>query len=117
MIISQVRLGDFAAIKTVYTVCCFDLFHEGHADYLERIKRLFPEHKLVVGVKSDAHITIRKGAGRPIMRQRARLRVVDAIKHVDYAFICYPDRYTLLKDIHRLRPVYYVSQNITNARA
>ncbi len=49
----------------------FDLLHEGHASYLEAAR----EHGdfLVVGVDSDAKVMGRKGRGRPIVPQRARL--------------------------------------------
>ena len=65
----------------VFTNGCFDVFHAGHADSLERA-RLLGEH-LIVGLNSDASVRRLKGKNRPVNTLRDRVRVVSALECVD----------------------------------
>ena len=60
----------------------FDLLHLGHVDYLQRARAL--GDVLVVGLNSDASTRALKGAGRPIVPQEERARIVAALACVDY---------------------------------
>ena len=62
-------------MKVVLCVGCWDLFHVGHLAHLEAAYELGSE--LVVGITRDKYIG--KGAGRPVIRERDRMRIVQAI--------------------------------------
>lgn len=66
----------------------FDIVHRGHISYLQLL-RTFGD-TVVIAVSGDKRVRERKGASRPINNQDGRLRVVDAIKFVDYSLIA-PD--------------------------
>jgi len=72
-------------IRVVFTNGCFDLLHPGHVDLLEKARRL--GDALVVGLNSDRSVRALKGAGRPLMRERDRARVLAALSCVDYVTI------------------------------
>ena len=70
--------------RIVFCSGSFDLTHSAHAFFLEDCKRY--GDILVVAVGSDALIAHRK-AGRPIIPEQARLKMVDSLKPVDYCFL------------------------------
>ena len=59
----------------------FDLFHIGHAQYLERAKSL--GDLLIVGVDSDAKVKERKGPHRPIVPEIERVQILSHCRHAD----------------------------------
>jgi len=65
----------------VFTNGCFDIFHAGHVDYLERARAM--GECLVVGINSDSSVRKLKGASRPINRLADRIRVLEALRCVD----------------------------------
>jgi D-beta-D-heptose 7-phosphate kinase/D-beta-D-heptose 1-phosphate adenosyltransferase len=67
--------------RIVFAGGCFDLVHEGHVVGMRFCKAM--GDVLVVGVSSDERVRQRKGPGRPVRSELARL----AVKPVDYAFI------------------------------
>lgn len=69
----------------VLTTGCFDLFHHGHVDYLRRIKEVYPNYSLYVGIGDDAGVSRLKGTQRPIVRAEQRLIMVSACRYVDWA--------------------------------
>ena len=69
----------------VLTTGCFDLFHYGHVDYLRRIKEVYPNHSLYVGIGDDAGVSRLKGTQRPIVPAEQRLIMVSACRYVDWA--------------------------------
>lgn len=73
----------------VFVNGCFDLFHAGHLALLEFAKT--QGDVLVVGVNSDQSIKCIKGTvdnvSRPIINEKARLRIVQALKCVDFALL------------------------------
>lgn len=71
--------------KIVVALGSFDLFHYEHLRYLSDAKKL--GDILVVGVKNDKAVSI-KDKFRPIINQEWRTEIVDALKCVDYTFLC-----------------------------
>jgi D-beta-D-heptose 7-phosphate kinase/D-beta-D-heptose 1-phosphate adenosyltransferase len=84
----------------VFTNGCFDLLHRGHVYYLSRARAL--GDVLVVGLNSDASVTLLKGPGRPVNKQEARAEVLGALAFVDYILIF--DEETPLNLINWLEP-------------
>jgi rfaE bifunctional protein nucleotidyltransferase chain/domain len=63
----------------------FDLLHVGHVRYLQAARA--EGDLLVVGINSDASTRKLKGAGRPILTERARAALVASLRAVDYVVI------------------------------
>lgn len=72
----------------VFASGAFDLIHAGHVLFLEDCKRL--GNILVVEVAHDALLRKNKGSGRPIQNEQERLKMVSALKPVDYCFLDRP---------------------------
>ncbi len=68
-------------LKIVLTSGSWDLFHVGHAQYLERAKGL--GDLLIVGVDSDAKVRARKGPHRPVVPESERVSILCHLRHVD----------------------------------
>jgi glycerol-3-phosphate cytidylyltransferase len=64
----------------MYTTGCFDIFHYGHLNILERSKELC--NTLIVGVSTDELIFKEKGK-LPLIPFTERIKVIESIKHVD----------------------------------
>ncbi len=88
MIIQLADLSDIrrrhAQEKIVLTTGTFDLLHLGHVHYLNEVKKL--GDVVVVMLSSDARVKARKGPKRPVITERDRARMLDALKAVDYVF-------------------------------
>jgi D-beta-D-heptose 7-phosphate kinase / D-beta-D-heptose 1-phosphate adenosyltransferase len=65
----------------VATGGCFDLLHAGHVATLEAARRL--GDCLIVCLNSDASVRRLKGEGRPLVPERDRVRVLEALGAVD----------------------------------
>ncbi len=74
-----------AGKKLVFCSGSFDLPHVGHLKFLEACKKL--GDVLLVAVGNDRDIETAKGPGRPVMGEADRVRMIDALKPVDYTFI------------------------------
>jgi len=74
-----------AGKKIVFANGCFDTLHVGHVRYLEGAKA--EGDVLIVGVNADASVCTLKGPGRPILDENARVRLVAAIRAVDYVVL------------------------------
>ncbi len=74
-----------AGRKIVFANGIFDLLHVGHVRYLKAARA--EGDILVVGINSDASTRKLKGAGRPILTERARAALVAALAAVDYVVI------------------------------
>ncbi|KAI9095508.1 hypothetical protein DFS34DRAFT_626090 [Phlyctochytrium arcticum] len=74
--------------KVVYVDGGFDLFHVGHAKFLEKAKRL--GDFLLVGIHDDQVINEVKGSNYPIMNLHERVMSVLACRHVDEVIIGAP---------------------------
>lgn len=68
-------------LRIVLTSGTFDLFHIGHAQYLEKAKSL--GDLLIVGVDSDAKVKERKGPHRPIVPELERVQILSHCRHAD----------------------------------
>lgn len=68
-------------LRIVLTSGTFDLFHIGHAQYLEKAKAL--GDILIVGVDSDAKVKERKGPSRPIVPEGERVLILSHVRHAD----------------------------------
>jgi rfaE bifunctional protein nucleotidyltransferase chain/domain len=74
-----------AGRKVVFANGVFDLLHVGHVRYLQAARE--EGDLLVVGLNSDASTRTLKGAGRPILTERARASLVAAVAAVDYVVV------------------------------
>jgi len=68
--------------RLVMTNGCFDLLHAGHVGYLEQARAL--GDRLIVAVNADASVAALKGPGRPVNRLEHRMRVLAALRSVDW---------------------------------
>lgn len=68
-------------LKIVLTSGTFDMFHIGHAQYLEKAKEL--GDILIVGVDSDEKVKARKGPDRPIVPENERVLILAHMRHAD----------------------------------
>lgn len=73
-----------AGDKIVLTHGVYDILHSGHIQHLETAKSL--GKVVAVALWCDENVTHRKGPGRPINSIADRLRVIDALRTVDYVF-------------------------------
>ena len=81
--------------KIVFAGGSFDLFHRGHIESFKNLRK--SGNVVVIAVSTDKRVRQRKGPKRPILSERDRLALVDAIRYVDYAL--------LAPEPNRLRPV------------
>ena len=68
--------------RLVFTNGCFDLIHAGHVDYLARARKL--GDALMVGVNDDDSVHRLKGQNRPLTTLEDRMKVLAALRSVDY---------------------------------
>jgi|ERR1700722_11113812 len=71
--------------RIVFANGCFDMLHVGHVRYLEGARR--EGDILVVGVNSDASVSVLKGPGRPILDENGRALLVAALRPVNYVLL------------------------------
>ena len=71
-------------IKKGYTCGVYDLFHVGHLNLFERCKKACDY--LIVGVCDDDYVRNVKGK-EPVINEKDRARIVDALKVVDETHI------------------------------
>ncbi len=87
--------------KIVFTNGCFDIFHSGHAYYLNYARS--KGDMLILGLNSDASVQmLNKGTERPVNPQQARAEVLASLICVDY--ICIFDEDTPFSLIQMVRP-------------
>lgn len=75
---------DTKKYKVGYICGCFDLFHVGHLNILEKCKNNC--EYLLVGVCDDSYIERYKNR-KPVFGQEDRRRIIEALKCVDRAII------------------------------
>eukprot|EP00742_Colponemidia_sp_Colp-10_P014290 GILJ01016214.1.p1 GENE.GILJ01016214.1~~GILJ01016214.1.p1 ORF type:complete len:561 (+),score=100.81 GILJ01016214.1:65-1747(+) len=90
---------------TVFVDGVFDLFHAGHAQQLERAKKLYPYTKLVVGIASDEDTCLYKG--EPLLSQKERAEAVRHCKWVDEVILSPP--WFITEEFLRARNVDFVA--------
>lgn len=86
--------------SVVFASLSADLFHVGHARFIQKAKSL--GDVLVVGVPSNKSVAQLKGPGRPIVDETARGMVLSELPYVDYLVIF--DERTILECLKRLKP-------------
>jgi D-beta-D-heptose 7-phosphate kinase/D-beta-D-heptose 1-phosphate adenosyltransferase len=74
-----------AGKKIVFTNGCFDIMHVGHVRYLAEARSR--GDILIVGLNSDASVSLIKGDRRPIVRQHHRAEVLASLACVDHIVI------------------------------
>jgi D-beta-D-heptose 7-phosphate kinase/D-beta-D-heptose 1-phosphate adenosyltransferase len=89
-----------AGKRIVFTNGVFDLVHPGHVRYLREAKAL--GDVLVVGLNSDSSTRRLKGAFRPFIPQRERVKILAALEMVDYVTVFEDD--TPRDLIHAIAP-------------
>jgi rfaE bifunctional protein nucleotidyltransferase chain/domain len=90
--------------RVVFTNGCFDLLHPGHISYLRAARSL--GDMLVVGLNSDASVKRLKGMSRPVVPEKDRAAVLEALDSVDAVFIFAED--TPIRLMRELEPAVYV---------
>src|SRR5260370_26507765 len=71
--------------RIVFANGCFDTLHVGHIRYLEGALR--EGDVLVVAVNADSSVCNLKGPGRPILDEKARARLVAALRSLEYVVL------------------------------
>jgi len=90
--------------RVVFTNGCFDLLHPGHVSYL-RVARSLGD-ALVVGLNSDASVRRLKGPSRPVVPEKDRAAVLEALDSVD-AVVIFGEN-TPIRLVRELEPTVYV---------
>jgi D-beta-D-heptose 7-phosphate kinase/D-beta-D-heptose 1-phosphate adenosyltransferase len=80
-LVQRVALWKANGERVAFTNGCFDLLHIGHITVLEQARRF--ADRLIVAINSDASVRVLKGAGRPVVGERERARVLAALAAVD----------------------------------
>lgn len=118
MIIKFENISSLSHEKTICVPGCFDLFHIGHVNLFKKIKKEFPNFKLVVTVSSDETIKRKKGKLRPIISGKDRVDMINSCKYVDYVYSSptFEDNFEnrQILRIKDLRPDYLVYENLNN---
>ncbi len=90
--------------RVVFTNGCFDLLHPGHVSYLRAARSL--GDALVVGLNSDASVRRLKGPSRPVVPEKGRAIMLEALESVDAVVIFGED--TPIRLMRELEPAVYV---------
>jgi len=90
--------------KIVFTNGAFDLLHVGHVETLEKAKSF--GDVLIVGLNGDEYVKKNKGEDRPVYDENERLKMLKALKCVDYALIFRED--TAIRILEELKPDVHV---------
>ncbi|MBL6749724.1 MAG: bifunctional D-glycero-beta-D-manno-heptose-7-phosphate kinase/D-glycero-beta-D-manno-heptose 1-phosphate adenylyltransferase HldE [Nevskia sp.] len=81
-LLSRVTAARAQGQVVVMTNGCFDILHVGHVRYLEAARKL--GDALIVAVNDDASVRRLKGASRPLNPLADRMRMLAALKCVDW---------------------------------
>jgi D-glycero-beta-D-manno-heptose 1-phosphate adenylyltransferase len=84
-LVTRLKKVRKAAKKIVFTNGCFDILHVGHVRYLAEARSR--GDILIVGLNSDASVSLIKGDRRPIVRQHHRAEVLASLACVDHIVI------------------------------
>ena len=108
--LSEIR-KKYRKNKIVFAGGVFDVFHTAHIKALKKL-RIYGEI-VVIGIVSDKRVKERKGKNRPVLLEKERQEIVDAIKYVDFVVQMpnpnktYPKPTMLI--LKKLRPDIFVS--------
>ncbi len=81
----EVHRRQAAGEHGVFTNGCFDLLHLGHVCYLQEARAL--GDFLILGLNSDEGVRLLKGAGRPLVPEDERAKILAALTCIDYVTI------------------------------
>lgn len=81
----EVHRRQAAGERGVFTNGCFDLLHLGHVSYLQEARAL--GDFLILGLNSDEGVRLLKGAGRPLVPEDERAKILAALICIDYVTI------------------------------
>ena len=95
-----------------FTSGVFDIFHAGHADFLERASHYAT--KLVVGINTDYSVRANKGPKRPILADIDRASTIAACEYVDYVFLF--NETNNAENIRILQPKVYIKGGDYNVK-
>lgn len=84
-LIERVKDARRRGLTIVLANGCFDVLHAGHVRYLQAAKAI--GDFLVVGVNSDAQVSLLKGSGRPLLQETERAELVASLAAVDLVTI------------------------------
>jgi cytidyltransferase-like protein len=70
--------------KIIYTHGAYDLFHNGHLEFLRLSKE--QGQILIVGVDSDELLPIYKNVKRPVVPLNQRINIISKLNYVDFVF-------------------------------
>lgn len=101
---SQILDMREAGKRVVFTNGCFDLLHPGHVSYLRAARSL--GDTLVIGLNSDTSVRKLKGPSRPMVPEKDRAMMLEALKPVDSVVLFNED--TPVRLMRELRPAVYV---------
>jgi D-beta-D-heptose 7-phosphate kinase/D-beta-D-heptose 1-phosphate adenosyltransferase len=90
--------------KITLTSGCFDLFHYGHAKFLNEASKL--SNFFIVALNSDISIKKIKGKKRPILSLKNRLGLLSSLNFIDIIIIF--DEETPFEIIKITKPYYFV---------
>lgn len=102
-----------ASKQVVFVRGSFDLIHAGHIQFLEVAKA--KGDVLVVALPRDVDLTVRKGAGRPMLPLVQRKKIINAMQCVDYVLTLPPsgtreqNKEATFKILKALRPDVFVT--------
>ncbi|MGP8259145.1 MAG: D-glycero-beta-D-manno-heptose-7-phosphate kinase [Acidobacteriaceae bacterium] len=99
-LVLRVALWKANGERVVFTNGCFDMLHIGHITLLEQARRF--GDRVIVAINSDASVRGLKGAGRPVVGDRERARVLAALTAIDAVVVF--DEPTPLEVILAVRP-------------
>ncbi len=85
--------------SVVFTNGCFDLLHAGHIQHFNASRKL--GDVLIVAIDDDESVRQLKGSGRPVIKLRERVRVLNAIQAIDYVTVFKSDQLENIIDMVR----------------
>jgi len=97
----NIELNGLKGKRVVFTNGVFDMLHVGHVDLLEFAKG--QGDILIVGVNDDQSVKRLKGDVRPVYSLAQRMKILAAIRYVDYVIPFSEDTpLELIKGINRV---------------
>lgn len=99
-LLAQIALWRQRKETIVFTNGCFDILHRGHVTYLRQAASLGAH--LIIGLNSDESVRRLKGEERPVLSERDRAFMLEALAFVDGIIIFSED--TPEKILSRIRP-------------
>ncbi|WP_052663592.1 PfkB family carbohydrate kinase [[Mycoplasma] testudinis] len=104
LVISHLKKLKIENQKIVFTNGVFDILHSGHIKLLAEAKSY--GDVLVVGINSDKSTKLLKGSSRPINDIHERIKVLSALKYVDYVIPF--EELNVSKLLKKIKPDVYV---------